>query len=200
MSRFHMPGHKGENFLGFEHLDITEICGADVLSDADGIIADSEKNAATIFKTAHTFYSTGGSTAAICAMLALAGGENSLILAARNVHKAFINACALLNFEVSWLMPDNFSGILECRISAETVEKAILSADKKPSAVYLTSPDYLGNLQDIADISKICKKYDVPLLVDNAHGAYLGFLKDSLHPIHLGADICCDSAHKTLPF
>ena len=199
MSRFHMPGHKGESLLGFENLDITEITGADVLSSADGIIAESEKNAASLFRTAHTFYSTGGSTAAICAMLALAGGEKSLILAARNVHKAFINACALLNFEVAWLMPDSFAGIVECKISAETVKKAILSADKKPSAVYLTSPDYLGNLQDIAGISKICKKYKIPLLVDNAHGAYLGFLKESLHPIHLGADACCDSAHKTLP-
>ena len=39
----------------------------------------------------------------------------------------------------------------------------------------------------------------IPLLVDNAHGAYLAFLEDSLHPIKLGAAMCCDSAHKTLP-
>lgn len=198
-SRFHMPGHKGESLLGFENLDITEITGADVLSSADGIIAESEKNATSLFKTGGTFYTTGGSTAAIFAMLSLVRKEKTLILAARNVHKAFINACALLDYDVAWLMPQDFSTILKCDISAETVEKSILSAEIKPAAVYLTSPDYLGNIQNIPEIATVCKKYDIPLLVDNAHGAYLAFLKQSQHPIHLGATLCCDSAHKTLP-
>lgn len=198
-SRFHMPGHKGESFLGCEKYDITEIAGADVLSSANGIIYESEKNAASLFKTAHTFYTTGGSTAAICAMLALVNGEKPLILAVRNVHKAFIHACALLDYDIDWLMPEKFTSILNCKISAQTVEKKILSAARKPAAVYLTSPDYLGNIQNIPEIAAVCKKYDIPLLVDNAHGSYLGFLKESLHPIHLGATACCDSAHKTLP-
>ena len=194
-SRFHMPGHKGESFVGCEKFDITEIDGADVLSCADGIIYESEKNASSLFKTAHTFYSAGGSSAAIFAMLALSGGKK--ILAARNVHKAFINACALLDYEAVWLMPEEASGVLSCKVSAKSVEEKILS--ENPSAVYLTSPDYLGNIQDIAGISEVCKKYGIPILVDNAHGAYLGFLKNSQHPIHLGATACSDSAHKTLP-
>ncbi len=194
-SRFHMPGHKGESFLGCEKFDITEIDGADVLSCADGIIFESEKNASSLFKTAHTFYSAGGSTAAIYAMLALSGGKK--ILASRNVHKAFVNACALLDYQAVWLMSEEISGVLSCKISAKSVEEKILS--EKPAAVYLTSPDYLGNVQDIAGISEVCRKYGIPLLVDNAHGAYLGFLEKSTHPIYLGATVCCDSAHKTLP-
>lgn len=199
VSRFHMPGHKGENFIGCEKFDITEIAGADVLSDAEGIIYESEKNAASLFKTAHTFFTAQGSTTAIYAMMALLNDDKPLIIAARNVHKAFVHACAILDYEVDWLMPKEFSSVLKCEISAETVENKILSAHKKPAAVYLTSPDYLGNIQNIPDISKICKKYRVPLFVDNAHGAYLGFLDETLHPIHLGATVCCDSAHKTLP-
>ena len=199
ISRFHMPGHKGKSFLGCEKFDITEIDGADVLSSAGGIIEESEKNASSLFKTAHTFYTTQGSTTAICAMLALVGGEKPLILAARNVHKAFIHACALLGFEVDWLMPETTESILKCEVSAAMLENKLSSMSKKPSAVYLTSPDYLGNVQNVQEISKVCKSHEIPLLVDNAHGAYLGFLKESLHPIHLGADICCDSAHKTLP-
>ncbi|MGN1006147.1 MAG: amino acid decarboxylase, partial [Aristaeellaceae bacterium] len=62
-----------------------------------------------------------------------------------------------------------------------------------------TSPDYLGNTVDIAAIAEVCHRRDVLLLVDNAHGAYLRFLPASRHPIDLGADLCCDSAHKTLP-
>jgi arginine/lysine/ornithine decarboxylase len=68
-----------------------------------------------------------------------------------------------------------------------------------PAAVYLTSPDYLGNMADIERLSAVCHGFGVLLVVDNAHGAYLKFLSPSLHPMDLGADLCCDSAHKTLP-
>ena len=196
-SRFHMPGHKGKKILGCEKIDITEIDGADVLSTAAGIIGESENNASSLFKTAHTFYTTEGSSTAICAMLALSGGKK--ILAARNIHKAFIHACALLDYDVEWLMPQTPENILSCEISGKLVEAKLASMPEKPSAVYITSPDYLGNIQDIPGIADVCKKHNIPLLVDNAHGAYLGFLKKSLHPIHLGATVCCDSAHKTLP-
>jgi arginine/lysine/ornithine decarboxylase len=74
-----------------------------------------------------------------------------------------------------------------------------LLSDTNASAVYITSPDYLGNIADIRGISKVCKRYEVPLIVDNAHGAYLRFLGERRHPIDEGADMCSDSAHKTLP-
>lgn len=70
---------------------------------------------------------------------------------------------------------------------------------RKPAAVYITSPDYLGNLADIGGMSDVCRKYGVLLIVDNAHGAYLHFLPKPEHPLDLGAEMCCDSAHKTLP-
>ena len=201
ISRMHMPGHKGKAFLGFEKYDITEIDGADVLSSADGIIAESENNTSALFKTAHSFYSTGGSTLAIYAMVSLVcrGNKNPLIIAARNVHKAFVHACALVGCDVEWLLPEKFVNLCSCIISAEMVDDAIKNSKGTPCAVYLTSPDYLGQLQDIQKIAKICKKHSIPLIVDNAHGAYLGFLKETLHPIALGAAMCCDSAHKTLP-
>lgn len=200
-SRFHMPGHKGKYFLGVEEYDITEVFGADELSSADGIIKMSEDNASSLFKTYKSFYTTSGSTTAIYAMLSLVKKDNSkpVIFAARNVHKAFVHACALLDLDVCWLMPQSFNHIAECKISAEYLEEKIKNSDKKPSAVYLTSPDYLGNIQDIKGLSRVCKNFNIPLLVDNAHGAYLAFLEDNLHPIHLGSDACCDSAHKTLP-
>ncbi len=198
-SRLHMPGHKGKKMLGAERIDITEISGADVLYSAGGIIENSMQNAAKLFGTAATFYSTEGSTLSIKAMLAAAinGIENPRILAARNVHKAFVYACALLDIEVEWLYSTSGS-ICECKITADTLEKA-LEASTEINAVYVTSPDYLGNILDISALSKVCKKFQVPLLVDNAHGAYLKFLQPSVHPIDLGAAMCADSAHKTLP-
>lgn len=202
--RLHMPGHKGKGPIGAEGLDITEIEGADSLYEAKGIIAQSEENAGKLFG-ADTFYSTEGSSLCIRAMLyltvAFAKSQNKkpIIAAARNVHKAFLSAAALLDFEVFWLYSKNTDSYLSCVITAEELDKAISLSAEKPTAVYITSPDYLGNLADIKALSAVCKKHGVLLLVDNAHGAYLKFLNPSLHPMDLGADLCCDSAHKTLP-
>ena len=202
-TRFHMPGHKGAGALGVEGLDITEISGADVLYSADGIINESECNLSSLYGTAHSFYSTEGSTLAIKAMLALVssreGEDRPLILAARNVHAAFIRAAALLDLDVEFIYPDEASHLCECRISPAAVSAAIDGAAKKPRAVYLTSPDYLGNILDIGSIAEICRERGLSLLVDNAHGAYLKFLSEDIHPITLGAAMCADSAHKTLP-
>ena len=202
--RLHMPGHKGSPLFGPEPLDITEISGADSLYDADGIIAESEKNASALFGCP-TFYSTEGSSQCIRAMLQLVGqfarqaGNRPVIAAARNVHKSFLSAAALLDIDVTWLYPVEADSYLSCRITAAELDAALSAMTQKPTAVYLTSPDYLGNTADVAAIAAVCHRYDVLLLVDNAHGAYLRFLPVSRHPIDLGADMCCDSAHKTLP-
>ena len=198
--RMHMPGHKGAGILGFEGMDLTEIYGADELFAAEGIIKESEQNASSLFGCP-TYYSTQGSTLCIqtmCTILcqdAKSKGKKPKILAGRNAHRSFIHAAALLDFEIEWLYGN--SDYLSCKINAKDLEKKIV--ENNPTAVYLTNPDYLGNLLDIKSLASICKKHDVLLAIDNAHGAYLRFLKDSLHPIDLGADLCCDSAHKTLP-
>lgn len=201
-SRLHMPAHKGKKMLGAEHLDITEIDGADVLYSGNGIISESEKNVAELFGAAATYYSTEGSTLSIKAMLAVIAqgvtGRNPFILAARNVHKSFVYGCALLDIRVEWLYGEAGS-LCECRITPQILENALKSLEQKPDAVYVTSPDYLGNILDISGLSGVCERYGVPLLVDNAHGAYLRFLSPSQHPIDLGAAMCADSAHKTLP-
>ena len=198
--RMHMPGHKGAGILGFEGMDLTEIYGADELFAAEGIIKESEQNASSLFGCP-TYYSTQGSTLCIqtmCTILcqdAKSKGKKPKILAGRNAHRSFIHAAALLDFDIVWLYGN--SDYLSCKIHAEDLEKAII--ESLPTAVYLTNPDYLGNLLDIQSLASVCKKHNVLLAIDNAHGAYLRFLEPSLHPIDLGADLCCDSAHKTLP-
>ena len=202
ISRLHMPAHKGNSLLGCENLDITEIVGADVLYSANGIIDESENNATAIFGTQHTFYSTEGSTLAIKAMLAIIKKNtqgNTKILAARNVHKAFVYACGLLDIDVEWLYPEENEHLCDCNVTPDILRARLRSLTEFPHALYLTSPTYLGKILDIAGLSAVCKEFGIYLLVDNAHGAYLAFEKPSAHPIALGADICCDSAHKTLP-
>ena len=201
--RLHMPGHKGVSSLGVEALDITEVTGADVLYGASGVIRESQENASRLFGTAKTLYSTEGSSLSIRAMLYLAclyakeqGRDTCRIAAGRNAHKTLVSAAALLDFEIDWLYGES---LLCCKITAETVRAYLKQCEELPTAVYLTSPDYLGNTVDIAAIAEECHAYGVLLLVDNAHGAYLKFLPEDRHPITLGADASCDSAHKTLP-
>ena len=202
-SRFHMPGHKGQLFLGAELLDVTEVRGLDSLYADCGVIRESEENASSLFG-AHTLYSTEGSSLCVRSMLYLVHlwarekGEKPLILSPRTVHKSFLSGIALLDIDVAWLQPKGDASYLTASLTPEDLED-YLSKNPCPHALYITSPDYLGNMVDISSLSVVCKKHGILLLVDNAHGAYLHFLEKSRHPIHLGADMCCDSAHKTLP-
>ena len=201
--RMHMPGHKGKSYLGCEALDLTEINGADSLYHADGIIRESEENASSIFGSAITLYSTEGSSLCIRAMLYLtvlyaeSKGTKATVLAGRNAHSTFISASALLGIDLSFVSAEGsyLSGCLD----GDDFVRALDGMDNKPTAIYVTSPDYLGGIADIESIAKVCRENDILLLVDNAHGAYLKFLSPSMHPIDLGAHVCCDSAHKTLP-
>lgn len=202
VTRLHMPGHKGKSCLGCESFDITEVAGADCLYSSCGIIRESEEAASSLFGTAKTVYSAEGSSLAIRAMVylvkkyALSRGMRPKILAARNVHKTFITISSLLDVDVSFIYSADGS-VVSCEIELEKLREKIKA--EKPTAVYVTSPDYLGKCADIEKISAICHEYGALLIVDNAHGAYLKFLTPSRHPIDLGADMCCDSAHKTLP-
>lgn len=218
--RFHMPGHKGTGPIGAEVFDITEIAGADDLYHAHGIIEESERNASVLFGTGATLFSTEGSSQCIKTMVALAAmqykrkqnllgrqsgsskdgnGEKPVILAARNVHKAFIYAAALVDVEIEWLWPEATDSICRCPVMPETLQKRLEELGERVAAVYLTSPDYLGGTADVREVARICHEAQVLCLVDNAHGAYLHFLEPKCHPMDLGADICCDSAHKTFP-
>lgn len=200
--RLHMPGHKGRGAA--EQLDITEIAGADVLYHPTGIILESEKNAAALFGSRRTVYSAEGSSLSIRAMVflavqdALKRGKTPRIAAGRNAHKVFITAAALLDVQVQWLYPAQSGSLLTCQITPEALEEALRHGEPV-TAVYITSPDYLGNVADIAGLSRVCRRYGCLLLVDNAHGAYQAFLEAQQHPMAQGADLCCDSAHKTLP-
>ena len=198
--RMHMPGHKGRTVFGPESADITEIEGADVLYRARGIIRESEENAAALFGASRTLYSAEGSSLCIRAMMYLAtltareAGLPLRLLAGRNAHRTLMTAAAMLDLEIDWMMPGEHP--LSCAVTAETLEKEL--NERAYMAVFLTSPDYLGCRTDLRAAADVCHRHGIPLLVDNAHGAYLKFLSADEHPLALGADACCDSAHKTL--
>ena len=206
-SRFHTPGHKATNASPFYDVfgdalafDVTELPQTDSLYDAKSVIFQAEAAAASHFGVKHTLFSAGGATLCIQAMMRLTQKRGNKLICARNVHRSAINAMSMLGIDPIWVYPKQFeNSSLPGYISVQDIEE-ILASQSDFSAVFITSPDYYGVISDIKGISDACKKYDVPLLVDNAHGSHLFYCDGgALHPARLGASITCDSAHKTLP-
>lgn len=200
--RMHMPGHKGRHngFLAeASQFDLTEVNGTDSLYESCECILECEKEYAKLFNSKCSLISASGSTLCIQTMLAMVAGKNKKIIAGRNIHISAVNAMGLLGLEPIWVYPsfNNDNGVFG-EISHDEIEKAIKN-NNDVGACYITTPDYFGVLSDVKKIAEICHKYDIPLIVDNAHGAILKFLTPSYHPMDLGADMCCDSLHKTLP-
>lgn len=205
-SRLHMPGHKGapiEPFGPLAAYDLTEVEGTDSLFEDDGPLKELEEIFTQLYGTRSSVISAGGSTLCIQAMLRLVAREGGKVIAGRNIHAAAVNAMALLGLEPVWIYPRRQADErLIGRIAPEDVAAA-LEREADVCAVYITSPDYFGVMSDIEGIAEVTHTHGVPLLVDNAHGAHLRFLQGEdgrpLHPMQLGADLCCDSLHKTLP-
>lgn len=201
-SSFHTPGHKCKipKLSKLYNLDLTELPQTDSLYEADGIIKEAEKNLSKLYSTSYSAFSSGGNTLCIQTMFKLVSSSpGDVILCDRVIHRSAISTMALLDLNPVWIKRNiNAESMLPERINTEDFEKK-LKNNPSSKGFYLTSPSYHGILQDIAEISSCCKKYDIPVMVDNAHGSHLMFLKNNLHPIFQGCAMSADSAHKTLP-
>ncbi|MBO5245642.1 MAG: aminotransferase class V-fold PLP-dependent enzyme [Eubacterium sp.] len=198
---FHMPGHKRRICLPKDvyHLDITEIDGFDNLHAASGILAEEQRRYADLVGAKQSYFLVNGSTCGILAAISATVPRKGTILIARNSHKSAYNAMYMRQLYAEYVYPEMTHLDIQGMICREQVE-AILQTRKNISAVYLTSPTYDGIVSDIASIAQVVHKYNLPLIVDEAHGAHFG-----MHPmfpqsaVHLGADLVIQSVHKTLP-
>lgn len=199
MSSFHTPGHKNSpRSLPLDiSFDLTELPDTDSLFECNGAIRQSELRAAELFGAQYTAVSAGGCTLAIQGMLAAFTNIGDTVIFSRNIHRSAINTAILLGLNTKWIMHRNdCGGGLTGRIHPEDV-RSTLRRNPGAAAVYVTSPDYYGCMSDIGGIAKVCREFDVPLLVDNAHGTHL--IAFDKHPVQLGASASACSAHKTLP-
>ena len=183
---YHTPGHKRRGF------DITELSYSDNLSCPEGVIALAQKETAEILGAEKSFFLTDGSTAGVLSMLWVLKERGCKKIAAPVLsHKSFFNGCALLG-----LIPVLFETSVDhlpCALSKESVLLSIQEAD----ALFLTSPDYYGNVADLRGISSLCKSLNKPFIVDGAHGGHLHFNKDMYAGNY--ADMWVDGVHKSLP-
>ena len=198
----HMPGHKRAD-LGGElpwQLDITEIDGFDNLHDARGILKESMDRAARLYGSDRAFFLVNGSTCGILAGICAAACPGDTVLLPRGCHKSVYHALELRDLVPVYLpVPVDAATGAAASLRPETVAKALA---KHPEAKLLivTSPIYEGVVSDISAIVALAHGAGVPVLVDEAHGAHLGF--SPAFPggaVAAGADIVIQSLHKTLP-
>ena len=202
--RLHVPFHSGianNNIFPKEiyNLDISEVSGYDV-EGKDNPIFQSEKITADYFSVSHSFYLTGGASSGLLASMIALNKYGKKVILARNVHKSVINGLVLAGLEPVWLDVDFIDewGIFS-RVNPEKLNK-ILQNDKNLAGCVIVSPTYEGMISDVKEISMLCHKKDIPLIVDEAQGAHLRFLnnKNLYSAIQLGADLVVQSWHKSL--
>lgn len=200
---FHMPGHKcgrGGAFSEISHMDITEINGFDNLHQPEGVIAEAQKLCAKTFRAEESYFMVNGSTGGILAALLSVCGDGDEVLIARNCHRSVYSALTFTGATPRYFMPEYFSeygfygGVLP-----KTLEQSIQQFPHA-KAVVLTSPTYEGFTSNIALIAELLHKHGMILIVDEAHGAHMGF--HSYFPktaLEQGGDLVIQSLHKTLP-
>lgn len=199
---YHMPGHKGNADTGsvfdaLHGLDITEIDGFDDLHHATGILKRLQEDAAKAFGADRTYYLVGGSTVGILAAVSAALEAGSELLIARNCHKSVYHAAYLRGLKLHYILPeyDRDAQVFK-PVTAAQVKEA-LRQYPDVGAVLITSPTYEGLAADVREIAEAVHERNIPLIVDEAHGAHFGFASYLPSNSNACADLVVQSLHKT---
>lgn len=198
----HMPGHKRKSgfMRGTGLYDITEVTGFDDLHHPEEIIKEAMNKAKEMYGSDASYFLVNGSTCGILSAITAATKPGNKILVARNCHKSTLNAIMLRQLNPQWIAPPIVSELgVYGSIDPKEVKNA-LESNPDISAVFIVSPTYEGVVSDVKTIAEICHAYDIPLIVDAAHGAHFRFGDDfPQDALSCGADIVIESLHKTLP-
>lgn len=205
--QFHIPGHKKgagmdtefRDFIGDNALsiDLINIGPLDDLHAPKGIIKQAQDLAAEAFGADHTFFSVQGTSGAIMTMVMAVCGPGDKIIVPRNVHKSVMSAIVFSGAVPIFIHPevDEKLGISH-GITTDAVEKAL---EQNPDAkgILVINPTYFGISADLRKIVEIAHSYDIPVLVDEAHGVHIHFHEQlPLSAMQAGADMAATSVHK----
>lgn len=203
---FHMPGHKlgkgipAEFIREIEKLDLTEIPGTDNLHAPTGAIREAQELAAAAFGARKSFFLVNGSTVGLHAAIAAICTPGQRLIVGRDCHRSVINGMLLAGVRPYYILPEYSEEFgISTGVTVSSVKKAL---DDAPDAagVLITRPNYYGVCSDVKSIAKVVHMRGRILAVDEAHGSHLTFNAGlPVCALEAGADICVQSAHKTLP-
>ena len=207
--QFHIPGHTkgqgvykpfkdlvGDRLLALDTTDEFDNLGT--LHPATGPIKEAEKLASLAFDTKRTFFLLNGSTIGNQAIAMSVSKRGQKVIVNRNCHRSILTGLIMSGAEPYWIIPEKIEDwAIWGKITPESIEKA-LSENPDAACVWVTNPTYEGVVSDISAISSICKRYNVPLIVDEAHGCLWNFSsKLPKSALQQGADAVVHSLHKT---
>ena len=209
MMQFHIPGHTAGNaayqpfkkLIGSRALSLDttdEFDNLGTLHPATGPIKEAQELAAKAFGAKRTFFLLGGSTIGNLTLAMCMSKKGKKVIVNRNCHRSILTGMIISGAEPVWILPEKLEEwSLWGEIEPATIEKA-LQENNDVAMVWITNPTYEGVVSNVKAISEICKKYDVPLIVDEAHGCLWNFNKNLPESsLHLGADAVVHSLHKT---
>lgn len=207
---FHMPGHKrqlfGDILSEISQIDITEIDGFDDLYEPKGILKEAQDKTSDLYGSEESFFLVNGSTCGILCAIAACVPKGGWLMMARNCHKSVYHAALLGGLKTVYVYPGEEKGFSFCKgLEVRQIESALkdfseMHPGEKISALVLTSPTYEGVLSDVDQIAKFLHEKEIPLIVDEAHGAHLGLAHGiPENSCRAGADLVIHSLHKTLP-
>ncbi len=206
---FHVPGHKQRAAWGDERtastfasllaLDLTELSDTDDLHQPQGPLAEAQELAADCYGADETRFLVGGSTTGNLSMIMGLCSPGDVVILQRNVHKSIIHGLMIAGVSAVLLPPDIDLASGLATVPREELLAATLQQHRNAKAVILSAPNYYGMTPDLKPLIQLAHEYDVPVLIDEAHGPHFGFHR--LFPtsaIQAGADLVVQSTHKML--
>ncbi len=205
---FHVPGHKHGSLSDLPHafkevmqFDYTELSGLDDYHHPEGIINEAQALLAKTYGATYSYFLVNGSTVGNLAMVYATCRQGDLVLVQRNAHKSIFHALELVGAQPVFLTPEwDMLTLTPSHVSLKTINRAI-EQHPKARALILTHPTYYGVVNlEMSQVIKLAHSRDIPVLVDEAHGAHFVATDDfPKSAIEMGADVVVQSAHKTLP-
>lgn len=203
---FHMPGHKlgrgipNEFLMEIEELDLTEIPGTDNLHEPTGVLREAQGLLAEAFGARESYFLVNGSTVGLHAAIAAVCRRGQSLIAGRDSHRAVINGMLMSGVDPFYIMPEYSETFgIHTGFTPQEVESALRDAPDA-AGVLISRPNYYGVCSNLKEIAQIVHHYNKILIVDEAHGAHLSFSSRlPASALACGADLCIQSAHKTLP-
>lgn len=205
--QFHIPGHKkglgtdsefrefiGDNALS---IDLINIAPLDDLHQPTGVIQEAQMLAADAFGADYTYFSVQGTSSAIMTMILSVCGPGEKIIVPRNVHKSVMSAIIFSGAKPVFVSPVSDENLgIDHGITVGSVRRA-LERHPDAKAVLVINPTYFGVCANLKEIVDLAHSYQVPVLVDEAHGVLIHFHEDlPMSAMEAGADMAATSVHK----
>lgn len=156
---------------------------------------------AKAYGVAKTYPGTTGTTGLNVPAVMTLAAEREVIAIARDCHVSVIGGLCLSGATPVYLEPpwDHERGVLLPPAPAEIA--ALLERNPGVRALVVTMPTYHGLMGDVAGIVRVCHRRGVRVMVDEAHGPHLRFLRQmgfSACAEDAGADVVTQSVHKVM--